>query len=197
METLNLTKSELAVIAGIEENPQKKQSVINKAKKALGLSFPISQDNSIENFVKRIMFYIGKNDPDAKETELTGKWLKMLAKRAELFLKVNGLQPSETLAIDLSKYKAKEFKELFPKCEQVFHLYRGIRAFINKEYPKEDTFKGRVINTIFTILYVIDGRFGKHILKPKFRNRWRILTYGTIIALFFIYVFIPFMNWCR
>lgn len=195
MATLNLTKSELSVLAGIIENPEKKQSITNKAQKALGLSLPVSQDKTTENFIKRVISYIGINNPDVKEMEVTGKWLKMLAKRADIFLKRNGLKPSEELAISLSEHEAKEFKKLNPNYKMVYQLYRGIQAFVTKDFPEEDTFKGKVFNVIVAILYAIDGRFGNRVLKPEFRVWWRLFTYGTIIVLFFIYIFIPFMNW--
>lgn len=196
MATLNLTKSELSVLAGITENSSKRQSVANKAMQALGYSVSTEYDKTSENFAKRIIAYIGMNNPDkVNETELTGKWLKMLAKRVNTFLKENGLEPSEGLAISLSEYTEKEFKKRNPNYKKVGQLYRGIKAFINNEYPEEDTLKGKVINALVAILYAIDGRFGNWVLKPEYRTWWRVATYGTLIVLFFIYIFIPFMDW--
>lgn len=196
MATLNLTKSELSVLAGITENSSKRQSVANKAMQALGYSVSTEYDKTSENFAKRIIAYIGMNNPDkVNETELTGKWLKMLAKRVSTFLKENGLEPSEGLAISLSEYTEKEFKKRNPNYKKVGQLYRGIKAFINNEYPEEDTLKGKVINALVAILYAIDGRFGNWVLKPEYRTWWRVATYGTLIVLFFIYIFIPFMDW--
>lgn len=196
MITLNLTKSELSVLAGITENSSKRQNISNKALQALGYSVSTEYDKTSENFAKRIIAYIGMNNPDkVNETELTGKWLKMLAKRVRTFLKENGLEPSEELAISLSERTAKEFKKLNPNYKAVGQLYRGIKAVINKEYPEEDTIKGKVITALVAILYAIDGRFGKWVLKPEYRTWWRVATYGTLIALFFMYIFIPFMNW--
>lgn len=195
MSNLNLTKSELSVLAGITENPYKSQVVASKAMKELGYSVLMKHDNSVENFTKHIISYMGINNPEIHETELTGKWLKMLAKRVNVFLKGNGLKPSEELAISLAEYKAKEFKKLHPNYKQVYQLYRGIQAFVNKEYPEEDTLKGKVLNILIAILYAIDGRFGKRVLKPEIRKWWRVVTYGTLIVLFFIYIFIPFMDW--
>lgn len=196
MTTLNLTKSELSVLAGITENSSNQQSVTNKALQALGYSISTEYDKTSENFAKRIIAYIGTNNSDnINETELIGKWLKMLAKRVNTFLKENGLEPNEGLAISLATHTAKEFKELNPNYKAVGQLYRGIKAVINKEYPEEDTLKGKVINALITILYAIDGRFGKRALKPEYRTWWRVATYGTLIVIFFIYIFIPFMDW--
>lgn len=196
MATLNLTKSELSVLAGITENPCKSQNIANKAMKALGYSVSTEYDKTSDNFAKRIIAYIGMNNPDkVSETELTGKWLKMLAKRVRTFLKENELEPSEGLAISLAEHTAKEFKKLNPNYKAVGQLYRGIKAVINKEYPEEDTLKGKFINVLVAILYAVDGRFGKWVLKPEYRTWWRVATYGTLIVLFFIYIFIPIMDW--
>lgn len=195
MATLNLTKSELSVLAGIRENSYNSQVIASKAMKLLGYSVLIEHDSSVENFTKRIISYMSIYDSDINETELTGKWLKMLAKRVNTFLKGNGLEPSENLAIGLAEHTATEFKELHPNYKQVNTLYRGIQAFINKEYPEEDTLRGKFINILIAILYAIDGRFGNRTLKPEYRKWWRTATYGILIVLFFVYIFIPFMDW--
>lgn len=41
----------------------------------------------------------------------------------------------------------------------------------------------------------IDGRFGRKVLKPKYRVWWRVITYGTILTLFFVYMMSPFFDW--
>lgn len=41
------------------------------------------------------------------------------------------------------------------------------------------------------VLHAIDGRFGRKVLKPKYRLIWRIIVYGTIIVLFVKYVLFP------
>ena len=45
------------------------------------------------------------------------------------------------------------------------------------------------------ILYAIDGRFGRRVLKEQYRGYWRIFTYGTLFILFFRFVMVPFFNW--
>lgn len=69
------------------------------------------------------------------------------------------------------------------------------------------TVKLQYINILETILYVLNGKFGRYTLKPKYRKWWRCITYGTLTILIFKYVFIPFieiwqemvafLNWCR
>lgn len=45
------------------------------------------------------------------------------------------------------------------------------------------------------ILYAIDGRFGKKVLKPQYRVWWRLFTYGTLFMLFVRFVLFPFFQW--
>lgn len=195
MKKFNFTTTELAVLAGVQKDSYISQKIKIEAKKTLGLSVSTKYDTTAENFAKRIIYYIRKNNADVRETLMTGKWLKMLAKRIKIFLKVNGLKPTDNLAISLAYNKAEGFKLLHPNYTKVNQLYRGIEAFIEDKFPSEDTLKGKTINTIYNVLDGIDGRFGRRILKPKFRCCWRILTYGTLIALFLIYVFIPLMDY--
>lgn len=42
------------------------------------------------------------------------------------------------------------------------------------------------------ILYAIDGRFGKKVLKDQYRSWWRLMTYGTLVILF---VMFPILEW--
>ena len=195
MATLTLTKSELSVLAGITEDYSKRQNIALKATQALEMSVPVKYDKSIENFTKRIIYYRGMNREDIRETEMTGKWLKILAKRVNIFLKGNELEPSENLAVCLAARNAKEYKELHPNYRLIGQLYRGIRAFEKKEFPSEDTMKGKILNMLFLILGVIDGRFGRRVLKPKYRKWWRVATYGTLTILMFIYIVIPFCHY--
>jgi hypothetical protein len=52
-----------------------------------------------------------------------------------------------------------------------------------------------VMKTIMKVLYAIDGRFGKKVLKPKYRKIWQCITYGTLSWLFIRYVMFPFFDW--
>lgn len=45
------------------------------------------------------------------------------------------------------------------------------------------------------ILYAIDGRFGKKVLKDQYRSWWRLMTYGTLVILFIRFVMFPILNW--
>lgn len=45
------------------------------------------------------------------------------------------------------------------------------------------------------ILYAIDGRFGKKVLKDQYRNWWRLMTYGTLVILFIRFVMFPILEW--
>ena len=45
------------------------------------------------------------------------------------------------------------------------------------------------------VLYAIDGRFGKKVLKPQYRVWWRLFTYGTLFMLFVRFVLFPFFQW--
>ena len=69
------------------------------------------------------------------------------------------------------------------------------------------TVKLRLINALKTINNALDGKFGRYVLKPKYRKWWRCITYSTLTILIFKYVFIPlmeiwlvvvaFLNWWR
>lgn len=45
------------------------------------------------------------------------------------------------------------------------------------------------------ILYAIDGRFGRRVLKKQYRGYWRLMTYGTLAILFIRFVMFPFFQW--
>lgn len=45
------------------------------------------------------------------------------------------------------------------------------------------------------ILGVIDGRFGKKVLKDQYRNWWRLMTYGILVILFVRFVMFPILEW--
>lgn len=69
------------------------------------------------------------------------------------------------------------------------------------------TVKLHLMNTIEATFYALDGKFGRYVLKPKYRKWWRCITYGTLTILIFKYVLIPlmeiwqvvvaFLNWWR
>lgn len=45
------------------------------------------------------------------------------------------------------------------------------------------------------ILYAIDGRFGRRVLKEQYRGYWRLMTYGTLTILFIRFVMFPILEW--
>lgn len=51
-----------------------------------------------------------------------------------------------------------------------------------------------VLDWFIKIIEVLDGKFGKRVLKPKYRRIWRCITWGSLAVLFFIYVLIPFFE---
>lgn len=64
----------------------------------------------------------------------------------------------------------------------------------NRKSRKMKTVKLHLMNTIETTFYALDGKFGRYVLKPKYRKWWRCITYGTLIILIFKYVLIPLME---
>lgn len=46
-----------------------------------------------------------------------------------------------------------------------------------------------------TMIKAIDGRFGKKVLKNKYRRFWRVITYGTLAFMFFRFILCPFFAW--
>lgn len=57
-----------------------------------------------------------------------------------------------------------------------------------------ENFKFNSLELLDTILWALDGKFGRKVLKPKYRRIWRCITWGSIAVLFFIYVLIPFFE---
>lgn len=45
------------------------------------------------------------------------------------------------------------------------------------------------------LLYAIDGRFGRKVLKKQYRGYWRLFTYGTLSILFIRFVMFPILEW--
>lgn len=57
-----------------------------------------------------------------------------------------------------------------------------------------ENFKYKALNVMDTILWALDGKFGRRVLKPKYRRIWRCITWGSLAILFFIYVLIPLFD---
>ena len=124
--------------------------------------------------------------PEIDETKMTGEWLKMLSKHVRRFLKVNGLQPTEELAIKIAEDNTSNLKKHHLYYKHVESLYKAIEAFVENKFPTKTT------NVFYIILEAINGRFGNRVLKPKFRIWWLLLTYGTLTVLLFKFILIPF-----
>ena len=61
-----------------------------------------------------------------------------------------------------------------------------------------ENFKYNALEVLDTILWALDGKFGRRVLKPKYRRIWRCITWGSLAVLFFIYILIPFFEfWNR
>lgn len=61
-----------------------------------------------------------------------------------------------------------------------------------------ENFKYKALDVIDTILWALDGKFGRRVLKPKYRRIWRCITWGSLAILFFIHILIPlFEFWDR
>lgn len=61
-----------------------------------------------------------------------------------------------------------------------------------------ENFKHNALEMIDTVLWALDGKFGRRVLKPKYRRIWRCITWGSLAVLFFIYILIPFFEfWDR
>lgn len=61
-----------------------------------------------------------------------------------------------------------------------------------------ENFKYNAFEALDTILWALDGKFGRRVLKPKYRRIWRCITWGSLAVLFFIYILIPFFEfWDR
>ena len=54
-----------------------------------------------------------------------------------------------------------------------------------------ENFKYNVLEALDIILWALDGKFGRRVLKPKYRRIWRCITWGSLAILFFIYILIP------
>lgn len=164
-----------------------------KVLRKLNLSVPVAVDYSYKNIAKRIIHYA---NPDM-ESEVRGKWLRMLVKRVKRFMNINSLEMTENLVKTIAMAKTDKIMHDSRILKGTAELQRGITCFFKGEFPEEDvmTWKDYLMNTIVAIFRFIDGRFGNRVLKPKYRVVWRFLTYGTIAILFFRLVICLFFEW--
>jgi hypothetical protein len=145
-------------------------------------------------FVKRVIYYRANSN----EKEISEKWLNLLAKHSQNFLKGNGLEPTDELAKELGNAIPKHFVAAHPNLRHLKSLYRVLNCWERNEWPESETLSGKLQKAVKMVLGVIDGRFGRWTLKNPYRQYWQILTYGVTTILILTYVVIPSMNlWQR
>lgn len=180
------------------ENNQLAKELNIKVRKSLGLSVPLSEDKSIKNVTKNIVREVmSSNKRD--EVVLSKKWLNFLAHKVKKFLRGNGFTADETLIRLLGSGNAKEFYAKYPTAKYYEELYAAIQTWLTQPVPPT---RMSVVDLLFSIvvgaLQFIDGRFGKIVLKPKFRLWWRIVTYSVIAILLWKFIVCPlFETWGR
>ena len=57
-----------------------------------------------------------------------------------------------------------------------------------------ENIKENIALFIIRFFQVLDGKFGRRVLKPKYRRVWRWMTWGTVTILFIVFIFIPFLE---
>lgn len=195
------SKDELFVIEELTKNVENSQFIkgLNiKIRKSLGLSVPLSEDKSIKNITRNIAREVMASK-ERNEVVLDKKWLNFLARSVKKFLNGNGFTVDETLVKLLGSGNAKEFYAKYPTAKYYEELYAAIQTWLTQPVPPT---RMDVVDLLFSIvvgaLQFIDGRFGKIVLKPKFRLWWRIVTYSVIAILLWKFIVCPlFETWER
>lgn len=176
------TKNELFAIEKLS-NGVDSQCVKNlnlKLRKNLGLSLPLSEDNSVNNVTRNIAKEVLATR-ERNEVAIDKKWLNFLARRVKKFLNVNGFTADESLVKLLGSGNAKEFYAKYPTAKYYEELYAAIQTWIvMPEPPARINVTDFLLSVLVTMFQFIDGRFGKIVLKTKFRNYWRVVTYSLV-----------------
>ncbi len=180
------------------ENSQLAKKLNLKVRKSLGLSVPLSEDKSIKNITRNIAREVMLSK-ERDEVVLDKKWLNFLARSVKKFLYGNGFTADETLIRLLGSGNAKEFYAKYPTAKYYEELYAALQTWLSMPVPPA---RVDVIDLLFSIvvgaLQFIDGRFGKRVLKPKFRLWWRIVTYSIMAILLWKFIVFPlFEAWER
>lgn len=180
------------------ENSQLAKEINRKVRKSLGLSVPLSEDKSIKNITRNIVREV-MSSKERDEVVLDKKWLNFLARHVKKFLRGNELTADESLVKLLGSGNAKEFYGKYPTAKYYDELYAAIQTWLTQPVPPT---RVDVVDLLFSIvvgaLQFIDGRFGKIVLKPKFRLWWRIVTYSVIAILLWKFIVCPlFETWER
>lgn len=193
------SKSELLAIEKLMknvENSQLAKELNLKVRKSLGLSVPLSEDKSIKNITRNITREVMLSK-ERDEVVLDKKWLNFLARSVKKFLHGNGLTVDETLVKLLGSGNAKEFYAKYPTAKYYEELYAAIQTWLTQPVPPTRVdIVDLLLSIVVGALQFIDGRFGKMVLKPKFRLWWRIVTYSVIAILLWKFIVCPlFETW--
>lgn len=169
-----------------------------KVRKGLGLSLPLSEDNGVNNVTRNIAKEVLATK-ERDEVVLDKKWLNFLARSVKKFLNGNGFTADEALVKLLGSGNAKEFYAKYPTAKYYEELYAAIQTWLTMPVPPA---RIDVVDLLLSIvvgaLQFIDGRFGKRVLKPKFRLIWRIVTYSVMAMLLWKFIVFPlFEAWER
>lgn len=192
------SKCELFTIEELTKNTEnsKLKKLNIKVRKNLGLSVPLSEDKSIKNITRNITLEVMMSKK-RDEVVLDKKWLNFLARRVKKFLNVNGFTADESLVKLLGSGNAKEFYAKYPTAKYYEELYAAIQTWIvMPEPPARINVTDFLLSVLVTMFQFIDGRFGKIVLKNKFRNYWRVVTYSLVGVFLWKLLIIPlFDSW--
>lgn len=191
------TNSELTlleVMSGTADGaPAKKLNA--KIRKHLGLSVHLQEDDSVENVTRCIMREVmatkGKD-----EVAIGERWTKCLACQVKKFLQGNSFTADESLVKLLGSGNAKEFYAQYPTAKYYDELHALIDTWwVSPMPPKRITVLEYIWGIVLMIFHAIDGRFGKKVLKPKYRIFWRLITYSMVICLGCKFILFPLFGW--
>lgn len=191
------TKNELFAIEELSNkvDSQFAKDINLKVRKSLGLSLPLSEDNSVINVTRNIAKEV-LVIKDCDEVVLDKKWLNFLARSVKKFLNGNGFTADEALVKLLGSGNAKEFYAKYPTAKYYEELYAAIQTWITMPVPPTRiNVIDFLLSIVVAILQLIDGRFGKRVLKRKFRICWRVVTYSMVIVFLWTFIITPFFEY--
>lgn len=166
-----------------------------KVRKGLGLSLPLSKDNGVNNVTRNIAKEVLATK-GCDEVVLDKKWLNFLARSVKKFLNGNGFTADEALVKLLGSGNAKEFYAKYPTAKYYEELYAAIQTWLTMPVPPvRINVVDFLLSIAVVVLQFIDGRFGKRVLKPKFRIFWRIVTYSLVVIFLWTFVLTPFLDY--
>lgn len=169
-----------------------------KVRKGLGLSLPLSEDNGVNNVTRNIAKEVLATK-ERDEVVLDKKWLNFLARSVKKFLNGNGFTADEALVKLLGSGNAKEFYAKYPTAKYYEELYAAIQTWLTMPVPPTRiNVIDFLLSIVVAVLQFIDGRFGKIVLKRKFRICWRVVTYSLVAIFLWTFVITPFFDaWDR